>query len=249
MGLFGSIGSALFGSKPEASVKSRTTLTKEQRELLKRLIPDLESELETARGGVSLEALEQSALSALEPFTQTAGTPSPVTGASEEFLTTLLGTAGSRETADEFFRTNIEAPLSEALERAISDVGARFGGQFFGGERREAEARLREDFIDALTQGRSDVALRLLELATQAAGQAPGIETARAVAPTTLAGIAEIGGLKRRASEEEVQRATENLLSLLGIPAIENIGIGTGGSEGILSGFARGFGAGFGGKF
>ncbi len=245
------MGFLQFGDKsPKLKVKTRDVLTAQQKGLNRDvLIPFLQGQLsdtsffgETGLSGTeltSLEGLEQLALQTAEG----GGLRGEAAGTLSELLQADSGAA-----SDEFFETNISAPLLEQFRRdIIPGIANRFGGQFFGGERRESEARAREDLIDALTRGRADVKLRGEELdrttrlqATQQAGQFD------AGTAELLGRLSELASRPRTEQEQAEVTRIALILQALGVREFENIAAGLPGQQGLISGAIQEFSGGFG---
>ncbi len=201
----------LFGSAPKAKISSLSTLTSEQenalRDILGLLPADVAAGQQIAAGGTTgLSAAQRAVLGILQ-----------------------------RDATDieDFFQTNIAGPLLEQFERDILPGIARGSvgrtGSGLSGERLEQENRAREDLIEALARGRSDVALRGREIDTQA-----------------ILGAAGIGGqLSSTQLGARSARVDELLRAIFG-QAKENIATVTGGSAGLVGPALQGFSAGIG---
>lgn len=251
----GGVASAVFGDKgSEGDLKLKKgvpTLSPEQKKLANEvLLPLLTRALQTS---ISPSALESTSLAGLEDFAmqlvgggvagaETAGT---ARGALEGILT-----QGPQDFED-FFQRTVQEPALESFERdIIPTIRERFAPQFFGGERREAEARATEDLLTQLTRARSGLAFQTQQAGQQnllsALGLAPSLigaeQAPQAQLLTQLLG-AGITGRQSIAAEE--QRRIQNALAFLGVPQIENIAVGVPGRQGqtgILPAFAAGFG-------
>lgn len=149
---------------------------------------------------------------------------------------------------EDFFRTNVQDPLTKGFEDELISVGRRFGGNtLFSSDRAEADARARDDFLENLTSARADLKFRDRENAQArmmaALGQANSLRR-----PTDeLLGFAESARssrlfdqqnienmFKTRLFNEGVKDATMNrLLGGLNVRAVENIATGSGGQPGI----------------
>jgi len=229
----------LFGTKPKATITGKTTLTEEQQKLFEETVfPFLDEPIAgqplSSTEQLSLAALEEQAIQAVSG--DTAGTQAQ--GA--------LGDIFSRGPTDisEFFESNIRDPLLKDFNEIIlPGIGKRFAGQFFSGERAEGERSAVDDLLRTLTSERSKIALAGREQDTdailRAAGLAPGAD---AGVLSNLMGLFEGGGLGRNIDRQRLH----DILAALGIQTTENIGIGTGGSSGLLGGLLGGVGTGVG---
>ncbi|KKM03380.1 hypothetical protein LCGC14_1775010 [marine sediment metagenome] len=229
----------LFGTKPKATITGKTTLTEEQQKLFEETVfPFLDEPIAgqplSSTEQLSLAALEEQAIQAVSG--DTAGTQAQ--GA--------LGDIFSRGPTDisEFFESNIRDPLLKDFNEIIlPGIGKRFAGQFFSGERAEGERSAVDDLLRTLTSERSKIALAGREQDTdailRAAGLAPGAD---AGVLSNLMGLFEGGGLGRNIDRQRLH----DILAALGIQTTENIGIGTGGSSGLIGGLLGGVGTGIG---
>lgn len=238
-GLFGgSEGSVINPPPPET--KAVSTATAEQQELLKKLISDLgglggfsPTDLTPPGGFVaplsggetrSLDALEQASL-ALAPG-----------GASFEALTGLANQPFDVDAFNEFFDASVATPLTtKFFEETVPDISARFAPSFFSSDRQDAQSAGFEDLLDKLVETRASTAFGAqqagLDRSVQAAGILPlllssltGTLDAQGL-PRGIeqAGItAGVGEESRQLGEE--QQFINNLLSILGLNQVENIG-------------------------
>lgn len=258
--IFGGIGDAIgdflgsesiSGSGGDVKVQTRDVLNELQKQLLNQVLLsfllDIDlTDLEADIPGIS--AAEEGTVGGLEQILGQVLSGENVSQVAGGTLTDIL--TRDATDIDEFFETNVADPLFQQFEEDIlPGIEGRFGGQFFGGERRETEARAREDLIDALARGRADVALRGREFDTasqlQAAGLAPGVGRA----PSELL-LALQGGLSlpRGIKKEQLAAQSERLrqiLAALNVKEFENIAAGVPGQTGLLPGLFSGFGSGF----
>ena len=229
----------LFGTKPKATIRGKTTLNKEQQDLFKNIVfPFLNEPI----AGQSLSKTEQLSLEAIEQQAVKAATGDTTGTQAQSTLKDIL----SRDATDisEFFKTNIRDPLMKDFnETILPGIGKRFAGSFFSGERAEGERSAVDDLLRTLTSERSRVALAGREQDTdamlRAAGLAPGAD---AGVLANLMKLFEGGGLGRNIDRQRLH----DILAALGIQTTENIGIGTGGSSGLLSSLLGGASKGLG---
>lgn len=249
-GLVGSI----FGSKPKTSITQHSTLAPEQQELLSFLSPQLQGRFENVPSTGQFTNAEQLSLDALEQMVTgfaTGGGNQQVQDASDtatSFLESIIG-QGPRD-IDDYFTKTVQEPLLEDFDDILQGTRNRFqsSGNLFSGERREAEARSREDLFDVLGRERTRVAFderaRDINTGMQAAGALPGIAGAGAQFDLAqLAGLSQLatglGGTERgvaQAQLDEENRRVREILGALGIPAVENVGVSTPGQEGVIPG-------------
>ncbi len=236
----GPIGDMLFGSEPGVTTKKLDTLLPEQEEALLELIQVLLSDMGLVGAeGVELTDLENVALDVIGQQIGDIGAGDfGVLDEAEGFISDLFKLSTDKDLLSSFFQSNVVGPLEEVLGDQFSEIGGRFAGQFFGGERREAEGRAREDFFDASVAGANEFALALQGLAASGVSAVPKLAEART---SSLLGLTQGAGLKRRASEDEMARIIDDLLASIGIQGIENIVIGDAGSSGLLGDIGLGF--------
>lgn len=218
------LGDALFGTESKSKTRKRPTLTTDQRNALDKV---LQEELGNQPTGISErergivdEVLGQ------RPQQQ------ELVGSAQERVGELLG---SREEFDEFFRTNVEQPLTETFqEDIIPGIGRRFGGGgFFSSERRDAEEGAMEELAQELTAGRSKAAietpLNAVGAMESVLGSQQGIDNV----------ALEAAGFDRTTREQQRQRRLQALLEAIGTPAFENITTVTEGTEGSIGDLAQ----------
>lgn len=266
MGLFDSIGDALFGDKPDAKIRQKSRLSPEQQNLLKRLesflnvpveesVTPFEGDLTAGASGLeslSLQALEQEALGRVEGggqlFTQ-----------ASDALSQIL-TAPPTDFED-FFQTNVESPLLETFSEEIQPrIRASNAKNFFSTGRQDIESRATEDLIQEIGRARESLAFQ-----TREADRAAKLTAAGLVDPVTAAPINQaIRLLQAGRVPREIEQAgltaeyqeflrrqqqksdrVRQLLQAIGVPVQENIALVTGGSSGILGPAAQGFAQGF----
>ena len=269
------MGDFLFGSEPSQDITPAPTLTPEQEELLRKIIAEISGGVGDTGFGIESGALELQSLAGLEalgssiPGLQSQGSTAAA-GAATAGLGALesLFTQGPQDIG-EFFEETIQKPAVEAFNRdIIPGIRTRFAPQFFGGERREAEARAGEDLIDALTRERARVGfeardtdqlniLRGLQTLPGAGGFATtqGFQGPTAQA-NILLGLLGAGGTTRNVVQQQLDernRRMREAFSSLNIEGFENIVFNDPGSTGfipsLVSGAATGFATGFGGTF
>lgn len=245
----------LFGESPSQDITPTTTLTSEQEELLKLLIAQITGGQEGGSFGIETGSLELQSLAGLEAL----GSSLPGDQTESSLAATRTSVAGlsaleeifGRDPTDfeDFFETNIQDPLVEGFEEDILGIGTRFSGSFFGGERREAESRSREDLLDALVAGRASTALSFRQQDTQNALSALGLipsvagfaSTSEFAAPIAkgniLLGLLGGGGTERGVVQQQLDEKNRRLrtgLESLGIGGFENIVFNNPGSEGFI---------------
>ena len=237
----------LFGSEPEQTITPQTTLTPEQEELLRLIIGQITQGQGESPFGIGAGSLELQSLAGLEAL----GTSIPGGQAGAAAAGTGLGaleqlfTQGPQD-IDKFFTETIEKPALESFrEEIIPDIRTRFAPQFFGGERREAEARAGEDLIDSLTRERARVGfeardtdqlniLRGLQVLPGATGSQFTGATSQA---NIRLGLLGAGGTTRDVTQQQLDernRRVREALGSLGIEGFENIVFNDPGSEGFI---------------
>ncbi len=253
---------AIFGSGPEVitpepQVQTAPTQTKEQQELLKSLIGNLQPKIgqptpafQPSGGALApgISNLEQMSLASLEQQAMNlASGEGPVAAAS----TALQGIlTGGPQDIDEFFTSNVAQPLqTEFLEDILPDISRRTARNFFGGERRSIEQNAIEDLVDQLSRERSRLAFETRESDLNRKLQAAGI--AGDVALNPLIQLLGAGSVPRGiegdlidAERAEFERQTgqqntvvNQILAALGLETQENIvstPVVVPGQEGIL---------------
>ena len=260
------MGDFLFGSEPEVSTQQHTVLTPEQQKLLNLVIG-----LTSDRVGQkpSLSQLELMSLGGLEQLVSNvtgAAGQSPTQGAAQN---TVLGGLNALDKTfaegptdiNEFFARTIQDPLLESFERDILPaIQTRHAPQFFGGERREAEGRARENLVDELVKQRANVGFQAEEAQKNrklnAAQLAPGASGVAAALPfvganaalPVLTGAASTGGATSQRLLDEMNRRIREALAAVGLPTFENVTTTTEGSSGLIPGVLSGLAgnAGFG---
>lgn len=235
----GSIVSSIFGSSDQttpAQFFDKSTLSPEQQRVAKLL-----EQLLTEAVGVTPQPLDAETLSlqALEDLsTRIAGLGAEEGGAIQTGTEALKGVISRGPTDfEDFFQTTIQEPALKSFSRDILPaIGERFAGQFFGGERRESEARATEDLLGSLTRARSSLAFGTqqqdIQNILQASGLLPQFGAAAQQAP--LLGLESVvlqqllGGAQgqRESLFAEQQTPINQLLAFLSGQQKENIVIG-----------------------
>ena len=235
--IFGSPKSVLLGKAPSIDQRSLDLLDPAQRELLLQLTEFLGQPIEDAGalGGTqqtSLEALEQLALGAVSG--------EGAIGSAGGALEGILGRGPTD--IDEFFDTTIRDPLIEDFnEILLPNIGKRFAGQFFGGERQEAERRGFEDLLGTLARERSRVSLEGRRQDDQSTISAAGAATDQSQGLLALLStLFTAGGVEGGQQNERIQQ----ILQALGLSTKENVVTVDPGSSGLLSSFLGGGGGG-----
>lgn len=223
----------VFGIAPFSTDRDLSLLTPEQQELMTKLREFLGQPIEGTLSGTeagSLAALEEQALSRVSG--------EGAAGAAGTFLEDVLQRGPTD--IDSFFDTNIRDPLLEDFNEIIlPNIGKRFAGQFFSGERQEAERRGLEDLLGTLGSERSRVALEGRRADTDAGLTAAS--TAGQLDEGMLNLLATIFGAGGREQQLE-QGQIDNILAALGIKGKENIVTVNPGTTGLLSSFLGGGG-------
>ena len=235
--IFGSPGKVLLGTPPSIDERTLSLLSPEQQQLLKFITPYLtgsfgqDSQLNQTEG-TSLAALEELALSGVRG--------EGPTGAAGGALTDIL----SRGPTDinDFFNTSVRDPMLEEFEQTIlPDIGKRFAGEFFSGERQQAERSARDDLLSSLFRERARVALEGRRQDDQSTLQAADAATNRDQGILNLLStLFTAGGASRGFQQQQI----ENILAALGLSTQENVVTVNPGSEGLLSSFLGGGGGG-----
>jgi len=237
----------LFGEAPSQEITPQTTLTPEQERLLKALIAQITEGQGEAPFGIEAGALELQSLAGLEALGTAIPGGQAGTAAAETGLGALeaLFTQGPQD-IDKFFTETIEKPALEAFrETTIPDIRTRFAPQFFGGERREAEARATEDLIESLTRERARVGFEARESDLNriigGAGVLPGAVGSQFAGPTSQAnimlGLLGAGGTTRDVTQQQLDernRRMREALGALGISGFENIVFNDPGTTGFI---------------
>lgn len=170
-----------------------------------------------------------------------------IVGAGNKALQDLLAGTPGGESLQDFIETNIVGPSLNLLNKdLLPGVNRRTAGNFFGSANLEAEARAREDIINAITRESSAVAFaergRRGEEVLGALGQLSAPEQARGTAIQNLLSSLAAGGVERGVTQadlstslgiqEQRQRDVFNILNLLlGGATAPTFGIGRGGLE------------------
>ena len=255
----GGIGDFVFGSGGSSDTDRKSTLTPEQKELLEQLIGELGGPalagLDEEDFGLEQTELELTSLEGLQNLVNTlpggARLDQDVQETTQSSLNALerIFESGPQD-IDEFFTETVQEPLLEDFSDVMEGIQNRFAPQFFGGERREAEARAREDLFDALTRERARVGFteraRDLDRDVSASAVTPGVgafgSSQDFIAPGARGNILEgtrgagtaTQGTRQRQLDERSRRISE-ILGSLGIPGIENIVTAQDPSAGFLS--------------
>lgn len=237
--LFGSEGG--FTEPPPTRTEAISTLTPEQKELMRFLQPLLQE-----RAGAQPERtdLENLSLAAMEQFAMNlvGGQGGETFDTGQEALTNIL-TRGPTD-FDQFFQQTVQEPALESFrEDIIPGIQTAFAPQFFGGERVEREKRATEDLLDALTRARADLAFRTRQSDTENTLRALGLlPTVTAAEGDILSGLLQAGAGARESIDRERTARIRDALAFLGTPMRENVVV-TGafqpGQEGLISSAAR----------
>lgn len=210
MGLF----DVLFGSEPESTITPTSTLTPNQQGAESTLADFISgagnpNNVQQFEGDLvaPLSQLEELSLSALEDRSRSLAATggNQLLNTAEQSLIDIL-TKGP-EDIDAFIESNIKNPLLEVFnEETRPAISARFADQFFGSDRREADARANEDLQDTLFQGISSAQLRSREFDTNSKLTAAGL-----VPDVAGAGMEELLGLLKAGSVPREVQTSQNL--------------------------------------
>lgn len=253
----GGIVDSVFGSEPSKSESQLPTLTPEQQQLLKDLVSRVSlDDVNNRSFGLAPSQTELTSLAGLE---QVANNIIPGQAAQQENIQSATGsgldaletifTQGPQD-IDDFFTATVQDPLLEEFQEDIlPNIQTRFAPAFFGGERREAEARAREDLLDTLVRERARIGFEARESdqAKQltAASILPGFgqfaSTQESLAPAAQTSLfsalletgAQGAGIRGRQLDER-NRRLQQALGALGVPAFENVVTTTEGSPGAI---------------
>jgi hypothetical protein len=257
---------ALFGTPSKLKVKQKTTLTPEQKSLLDSLLAagktggnttgPLGNTVPGVPGGVETNPipLENLSLSALEErVKQLAAGGNPLEQATQQQLLDIIksgGTPTGGQTFEDFFKTNVEDPLTKSFLQNNQQLGTRFGGNaLFTSDRQQADARAKDDFLHSLATSRGELAFGERKNSLDNLMQALGLsQNSQGKNSAELSGILQSAfGERQFAQDNASNRFKEwaaqqgfqteqlnNLIKLIGLPAFENIGAVQGGSSGLL---------------
>lgn len=254
----------LFGSTPKLDVQRHETLTPEQLALINQVVGIVSQRLDQP---IDSSSLELASISGLEELVNTSLGTAREGSTGEAATGTAVGGLSNldrifdedAQDIDEFFTRTIQDPLLEAFsEDILPAIRTRHAPQFFGGERREAEARAVENLIETIGKERARVGFaaeesqrnRQLEASRIAPSAATGAAATPFIGPLTAAGIAStgasIGGAAEQRRLDEMNRRIREALAAVGTPAFENIGAGLPGQIGAVQSFLDSFGSGLG---
>ena len=255
---------------PQAQVQPKSTLTKEQSDALSNLLlPYLTS---GASGGVAgytppafnppggqfIPGVTQGEQTSLDALEQTALAFAPG-GTTYQALQDAINQGPAD--FEQYFQKSVTDPLLKQFHEVVQpDIGRRFAGSYFGGERVKADEFAYRNLLDTLASARSSTALSEYDAAAnrriQALGLAPSFTqpletnlTAQALprAIATQETAARYQEFQRQ--QQEVQQRYQNFLNALGLKAVENIAtapVVQPGSTGFLTSVASAFAGGVG---
>lgn len=233
-----SLEDILLGTESQADVSGHPTRTPEQMEMLNQLMALLGGDLEGFDMNPELSGQGQDIQDMLNSLL-------PMFGAGSSTIQDLL--TGEAQDISEVFTSTVQDPLlRDFRETVLPSIGRKFGGNFFGSDRREADARAGEDLLQTLGAERSRFSFQANEAAQDrrlgALGAIPGLSDA-------AGGFAQFGDLEYTRGQTAQDRRMElinALLEAVGQPTMENIGVVTPGQPGALSAFLSGAGQGIG---
>lgn len=191
-------------------------------------------------GGNFLDEAEQTSLAGLEERAMMRATGG-LEAESNAALQELIKGRGSPGDFEDFFATNVRDPMLEDFRENISPAISRsFGGSsFFGSERAQADRAASEDLIQSLTQSRSKLAMdertQSADRMLRAIGLAPEVD--RVNTETLIKELSALG-TGRQARNERINQ----LMNLLGVKGVENLGGMTSGTTGLVQAFLGGGG-------
>ena len=228
----------IFGSDSEADISAHPTRTPEQMDTLNQLMALLSGELGGFNTNPELSGQGQdiqSMLNSLLPMFEGGGST----------LQDLL--SGEAQNIDEVFTSTVQDPLLRNFrENVLPGIGRKYGGNFFGSDRREADTRASEDLIQTLSSERSRFSFNANEAAQNrrlgALNAIPGMSAG-------ATNFAQFGDLQYTRGQDAQDRRMQIINALLGVTGqqtIENIGLVTPGQPGGLTAFLQGLGQGAG---
>ena len=266
MGLFDSI----FGKEPKATTESRSILTPEQDDLLRKLIAQLGGSDTTTTPytkpiSAGLSNLEGLSLTALENLAQQVGSPDSLMGKARGAVGDVIDSGGSPVDWEGVYRDSIRDPsIQEFRDTILPEITGRFRGTgAFSSDRMKQEILATDRLSKNLVGARSELAYKTntdaVNRLLQASGMAPALQDADLRELTTLLAA---GGVPREAENERLKadyleylrgetgksERIQQILAALGQRAFENITTVTPGSSGLLGGLAQGFGSALGGS-
>ena len=251
----------IFGKSPSAQFENLSLATPEQSKALKDLLAFLTSAGQPEGFGGDLVAglsdLENTSLAALEENALSRGAGGTPT---QQLATTTLEGILTAEPTDfqDFFKSSVQDPALKTFEEEIlPGIGAKNAKNFFSSERLTQEDRAREDLQQNLNSERGKFAFATNESNQNRKLQALGLVDEITGAPIDQAiKLLEAGQVPRQIEQagltaeygeflrvqEEKARRIEQILSALNVEQRENIGVGVGGSSGLISDFLGGGG-------
>ena len=229
-----SLGDLLFGGDSSAEVRQQDIISGDQRRVLNNLLELLSGEVTEFDQSPELTERQGVAQEGIDDFI---GGLSGINQALQESI------SYDPQIVDEFFQTNIRDPMMQDFqENVLPDIGRRYGGAFFGSERREADQNAQDELINALVRARSDVAMKERGRATTALSNVPGL----AAVFGESANFADLEENKRQQAFNERMQLIQMLLGGSTSQTLENIALVRQGSPGLLGGFVQGVGEGAG---
>lgn len=255
--------SFLGGSKPKTKTFQLDTVNPQQKAGLNELISSLRTKgLDEGRNSLGLStetnpsSLESLSLAGLEERSlEMSKGGSATEQATSQALLNLISSGGGEvggETFENFFQSNVSNPLREDYSDTMTGLGRAFGGnEFFGSERRDADNRATEDFLDSLSTSRADLAFqernesgnRLINAIDL--GQREGVNRTNQLAAGANAAF-DARQLEQQDIQAQLQKLAlergldqddiNNMLNALNVRARENVVVSSGGASGAAGG-------------
>lgn len=267
MGLFSSIGKALFGEKQKTTVTPTNTLSPDQQAASAELLKFLEGKGNPATQKqftgdlvAPLSNLENLSLAALEDRSRAIGTTGdPNIRAASEALMQILN-RGETD-ANDYIQANITDPLTDVFNETRAGTAGRFADQFFGSQRQKQDSTDFENFMDTLAATQTGARLDIRNQDTNAILEAIGLAPQLAGAEQNqLLDLLEAGSVPRENEtarllgefEKYIQNQGQQndlasiIAQYIGIPAQENIVRNRAGTSGLVGGFLEGAAGSFG---
>lgn len=219
----------LGGSKSTSSAETLSRLSPGQEGLLnENLLPFLKGEGNLPRERTPFQGMS---LQALEDLVQkrASGEIAPAS----DILRGIID-QGPQDFEDFFTRTVQDPALERFQEDVLPGISRKFSSSFYGSERREADQRAQEEFIDSLMKARSGLAFKTEEAQRDRALRAAGLlpQSEGQDIQNIFTGL--------RAEQFPEQQQINNILRTLGLQTQENVVTVDPGEGGILQGLDAG---------